>query len=911
MSSKNSGFLEIIHLEDDVTDAALIKDLIEGAGIRSHIQLVKSRDEYVAALEAKKYDLILCDNTIPSFSGTGALLMARGMAPDTPFIFVTGTMGEESAVQTLRDGATDYVLKPGLARLVPTVRRAISEADDRRKLKLAEKMREMALEDLKTLEAKYRGVLESAPDAVIIVDKHGSITFANKQAESDFGYSGGELIGKTINLLVPKRFQKMHEKQLHGYEAQPHSRPMSTGTELFGKRKDGTEFPADIMLSPFVSGRDMSVLAMVRDLTEPRKAEKAVKESEERFRTIFEVSPLAMVNIDGEGRFLRCNQAAVKLFGYSQDELLAMTFNDITHPEDRSTASSIFSDILSGKKDSARFEKRYVCKDGRVVLAHLTIAAVRGSQGKFSHAVTIVEDITERRAAEDALKRSEEEYRGLVEGVRDAIFKLSLDGSIQSLNPAFEAITGWRRGEWIGRNISELIHPSDVDETLAAFGKMISVTTPVILEIRIACKSSGYVIMEFNSAPQIRDGETVGVLCIARDVTGQKMLEEQLRQSQKLEGLGTLAGGIAHDFNNILAIINGYTSFLRRTFQNDEQGTKSLDAITSAVGRATGLVRQLLTFARKQERVPGYVDLNEIVMEMYTLVSETFPKQVKIEIALHKGRAIVYGDRSEIHQLLLNLCVNARDAMMERPAGNIAGGVLKISTALVKESALLARHPTAGGHDYIELSVSDTGVGMDEETKSRIFEPFFTTKPEGKGTGLGLATVYGIVQSHGGFIDVSSVPGNGTTFSVHFAAERGTDESADNLTGSEGSAVGGSETILVVEDEPGLRDYVQDLLMSEGYKVLTAQDGERAISIFINQSNINLILSDIGLPKIGGIDLLETVKVINPDTRIILASGFVEENERRRMEEKGVKAFIQKPYQREELLKKIRSVLDE
>ncbi len=911
MPGKNSSVLEILHLEDEKTDAALVKDLLEEAGIGCHITLVASRDEFASALSEKKFDLILCDNTIPSFSGTGALLMSRGMASDTPFIFVTGTMGEELAVQTLRDGATDYVLKPGLTRLVPSVKRAIKEADERRKLRLAEKMREMALEDLKVLETKYRGVLDSAPDSVFIVDKRGIITFANKKAELDFGFSKGELIGKAINVLVPDRFQRNHGKELHGFGIHPHARPMGSGIDLFGKRKDGSEFPADIMLSPFVSGKEMTVLAMVRNLAESQKAEKAIRESEERFRTIFEVSPLAMVNVDSHGRFIRCNQAAIKLFGYSQDELLAMRFGDITYPEDREATASVFSDMLLGRNDTARFEKRYVRKDGSILLANLTIAAVRGTQNRFSHAVTIVEDITERRAAEDALRRSEEQYRGLVEGVRDPIFKLSPDGTIRSLNSAFEVITGWPREEWIGRNISEVIHPNDRAKAAAAFQDMVEGLMPVIVEIRIACKSSGYLIMEFNSAPQMRGGAMVGVLCIARDVTSQKSLEEQLRQSQKLEGLGTLAGGIAHDFNNILAIINGYTSFLRRRLQNDEQGTKSLDAITSAAGRATRLVRQLLMFARKQERVLGYLDLNEMVKEMDTLIRETFPKQIAIETALLKGGGIVYGDRSEIHQLLLNLCVNARDAMMERPAGNLAGGVLRLTTSFIKGSLLRAQHPSANSGDYVALTVSDTGVGMDEETTARIFEPFFTTKPEGKGTGLGLSTVYGIVQSHGGIIDVSSSPGGGTTFTVYFAAERTSGESSDTQSLPGGDAVGGNETILVVEDEPGLRDYLQDLLMSEGYKVLTAQDGERAISIFIDSSDINLVLSDIGLPKIGGIDLLGTVKMINPKTRVILASGFLEEDERRKMEEKGVKAFIQKPYQRDELLKKIRSALDE
>ncbi len=911
MTEKNEETLKILHLEDDAGDARLIRDILDEAGLVCSIDLVNSREEFEKALAIKKFDLILCDNSLPSFSGTGALLIARGVAPDTPFVFVTGTMGEESAVQTLIDGATDYVLKPGLQRLVPAVKRAVREADERRKLKLAEKMREMALEDLRNLEAKYRGVLETAPDAVIIVDQHYEITFVNEQARQTFGYTAEELLGKSLAMLVPERLRKKHETELSTFSFHPHARSMGRGLDLYARRKDGTEFPADIMLSPFVSKDETAVLAMIRDLTEVREAEGKLKSSEERYRTIYEASPLAITNVDENGKYVRCNPAAVKLFGYSEEELLKMSFNDMTYPDDRGIGPSFLAEQVSGKREIVRFEKRFVRKDGRVIIANLTAATARDAQGRFTHSITIIDDITEKKAAETALRASEEQYRGLVDGVRDAIFSLTLDGIIRSLNPAFENMTGWSRSEWIGRGFVELLHADDVPRAEAALRSAAEGETPGVVEFRISAKDGGSLIGEFNIAAQMKNGRVVGLLGIARDVTEQKSLEEQLRQSQKLEGLGTLAGGVAHDFNNILAIINGYTSFLRRIVEGNEKASACLNSISSAAGRAVGLVRQLLMFARKQERIQGYVDVSEVAGDLCKLIRETFPRQIEIVTDLRKSGTSIYGDRSEIHQLLLNLCVNARDAMMDRTDGQVAGGRLGISAEVVKGNDAREKFPAPEYQEYVKISVSDTGMGMDEGTRSRIFEPFFTTKPEGKGTGLGLSTVYGIVQSQSGFVDVSSTPGKGTTFVVYLPASSDTATSRGERLREASDIRGGNETILVVEDEPGLREYLLDLLSAEGYKVLAAKDGESAISLFLNQSDIKLVISDIGLPKIGGLDLMATIKMINPGTRVILASGFLEESERLRMEKEGVKMFIQKPYERDDLLNKVRSALDE
>jgi two-component system cell cycle sensor histidine kinase/response regulator CckA len=902
--------LRILHLEDNPTDVELIGAALKEAGMEVNLVAAGDRQEFLSAIQSGDFDLVISDFSFPSFSGDEALTIVREKMPDTPFIFVSGKMGEEAAIKSLLDGATDYVLKSNLARLVPAVRRALRDADEKRKLRLAEKMREMALEDLKASESRLRGVLETAPDAVVIISGGSKISFVNNSTERLFGYRREELLGKSLNVLVPDRFRHLHERQVKEFDLNPHGRAMNSGVELFGRRKDGTEFPADIMLSPLRMDHELSVLAMIHEITASKEAERALRESEQRFRSLVEVSPLGILSMGGDGKFLSCNPAAVKLFGYSEEELLQKHFNDLTHPDDKKIGLPVLKDLRSGKTNIARLEKRYIKKDGSVIIAQLTVSAVRDEAGRFKHAVTIIEDVSDRRMAEEAVRRSEGQYRSLVEGARDGIFSLSLDMVIESLNPAFETITGWKREDWLGKKFADILHPDDRKKASEIFRRMLKGGDPGLNQYRILKKSGDFLVGEFNTTVLIHDGKSVGILGIARDVTLQKTLEEQLRQSKKLESIGTLAGGIAHDFNNILGIILGFASLAKKSMKENGNVSKNLEMIEDAAQRGVGLIRQLLIFARKQEKVAEVLNLNELIRDVHKLISETFPKVISIELNLSKDTLLMKGDRTEIHQAILNLCVNARDAMMDSMRGNLSGGTLKIATALVRREVVRELFPTSTEEQYIRIIVEDTGIGMDERTLSHVFEPFFTTKEKGKGTGLGLALVYGIVNSLDGSVNVSSKLGSGTTVTIFLPVHEGGNilkaESRAEIT----DAKRGTETILVVEDEAGLRELLEEALTSNGYKVLTAADGQRAVALFLDYQNIKLVISDIGLPGIGGIDLLETFKRLNADVKIILASGFVEEEDRKEMVEHGVDRFIQKPYRIAEVLASIREVLD-
>lgn len=892
-------------------DAEIIRATLAESGVNCRLYVVKTREAFEAAISTEKYDLVLSDLSLPSFDGREALRISKACIPDIPFVFVSGTLGEDAAIECLLDGATDYVLKSKLARLAPAVRRAIMESKSQEQLKLAEKQRESALENLRQSEARFRGLLESAPDSALVVDSAGLITFANAHTESMFGYCRDELIGHPLEILIPDRFRGSHRGHMGSYRVAPHARALNSGLELVGKRKDGSEFPADIMLSPMRSDGEISVLAMIRDITVSRKTERALRESEEMFRGIFESSPVAMTNVTPDGRILKSNLAATKLLGYSADELYDRHFNDFTHPDDRDIGTKMMGDLQAGKSEIVQFEKRYLRKDGTIIRVHLTISAIRNEDRSLRYAITIAQDITEQWRAEESLRRSEERYRRLVDGARDAIYTLSSGGIIVSINPAFETLTGWRRDEWLGRSFTDLIHPDDRKRAAEIFRATLRGELADFIKYRVAKRSGEYVVGEFSTTRYTAEDGSIGILGIARDVTAQIALEEQLRQSQKMESLGTLAGGIAHDFNNLLGIIIGYADLTLRSLEKDKALVRNLRSIESAADRGVGLVRQLLMFARKQERVLQTLNINAIVRDLYKMIEETFPKVISINISTGNTELLVHCDQTEIHQSVLNLCVNARDAMMYRPAGVMAGGTLTISTGLEKGIDVRERQQTARAEAYARISVSDTGIGFSEETRKRMFEPFFTTKERGKGTGLGLSTVYGIVSSYEGFIEVESKPGAGSTFTILLPARTKPDGQSEHASSESDAGLGGDESILVVEDEPGLRELLFEVLRDNGYHVLTAEDGQGALDIFMENKSVQLVISDIGLPNVGGLDLFVQLRKSNPNVKVVLASGFVDESDRKKMIEAGVDMFIQKPYSPMDILRKIRELLDD
>jgi PAS domain S-box-containing protein len=509
-----------------------------------------------------------------------------------------------------------------------------------------------------------------------------------------------------------------------------------------------------------------------------------------------------------------------------------------------------------------------------------------------------------RKQAEEAVRRSEDRFRELFESAKDILFTFDLEGNIISLNKSAEEVLGWPREDLLKRNIKNLVAPEHLGICSQMMQRVLTEEFLQNVEINLIRKDGRRVLLETTARLIHSDGKKIGVQGIARDVTERRHLENMLQQSQKLEAVGRLSGGVAHDFNNLLCVISGHTDLLMERAEPTGPALRSLTQIKKAVESAASLTRQLLTFSRKQLFHPRVLDLNLTVVETEKLLGRLIGEHIELVATLDPALGHVLADPFQVEQVLVNLVLNARDAMPQ-------GGKLTIETsnADLEETNPTRRSMVPPGK-YVLLAVTDTGVGMSPETQSRIFEPFFTTKAFGEGTGLGLATVYGIVKQSGGFIWVYSEQGCGTRFKIYFPRED------RPLTPSLSSnfcldSCRGTETVLLVEDAEPLRALIREFLADSGYTILDAGNGSDATRIGQQHDGpIHLLLSDVVMPGIGGMQLAEQMKALRPQIRVLYMSGYPNDG----IVQSGVLgtgvALLEKPFTRDTLLQKVRNVLD-
>jgi PAS domain S-box-containing protein len=550
-------------------------------------------------------------------------------------------------------------------------------------------------------------------------------------------------------------------------------------------------------------------------------------------------------------------------------------------------------------------EFRIKTPQGLVRWVHVRSSPMQSDEGKLQGHVGTIEDIHERKQAESALRESEERYRSVVQSARDVIFMLGPDGVIKSMNPAFEAITGWKVNDWVGRSFGELCHKDDLTRAMEMFWKALQGERVDPFELRVLSSNRECLVGEFTITPQVERGRMVGVLGIARDITDRKRLEEQLAQSQKMEAVGQLAGGVAHDFNNILTAITGYSDMLVRKLRRDDPLYANAEEIRKASDRASALTRQLLAFSRKQVLKAEVVDLNAVVADISKMLQRLIGEHIELVTRARRQGAYVKADRGQIEQVIMNMAVNARDAMPN-------GGKLFIETDLVTlDQDFLRLHKGVAPGNYVLMRISDSGVGMTAEVKARIFEPFFTTKEKGKGTGLGLATCYGIICQTGGYLTVDSTVGGGTTFNIYLPLS---DEVAAHVVEAkqDPDMPHGTETLMLVEDEMVVRELALLVLSDLGYHVLTAVNGEEALRVASRHVGvpISLLITDVVMPLMGGKELSGRLREQFPWLKILFSSGYTDDA----ISDQGVLgegvAFLQKPYTPSVLAKKVRELLD-
>lgn len=693
-------------------------------------------------------DLVLMDLTMPKMNGleTTRRLKAQPFRPAV--VILTVHQSEEFRAAAEAAGADSFISKSDLVEQLPPFLRTLFQGSVKIPQRPPTSRCPSSATPLEILgcgiEERFHAMVEFAPDAMVIVDRMGCIALVNAQTENLFGYRREEILGRNVELLIPERLHAAYIEQRNRYLANPLPRPMSSGESLYAIRKDGSEFPIEISLSPIQTGPVALFAASIRDITERKQAMdehlrllETVERQRAELQMIFDSVPALIFYKDHEHRLVRVNQAHAQCYGLPKEQIEGKTDAELGSPY----AEDYLQDDLS------------VMKTG-------------------------------------------EPLRGVIE--------------------QFHTPTGTR---WIQ---TEKVPHRDAQ------------------------------------------GNIIGLVGLAVDITERKQLEEQLRQSQKLEAIGQLAGGIAHDFNNLLTIINGYSEILlEETGSNDPRYTM-LEEIGHAGRRAAALTHQLLAFSRKQVLEPRVLDLNSLVVNMERMLGRLISEDIELHTLVAPEPAHVLADPGQLEQVVLNLVVNACDAMPR-------GGQLTIETASVSMPGTYREVPPG---DYVQLIVRDTGCGMDVETRNHIFEPFFTTKELGKGTGLGLATVFGIVKQSDGHILVDTEPGMGACFRIYLPkANRSLSCPASNRYIR--AAAQGHETILLVEDDDDVRALVLRILRGHGYRVLEAIDGDDALHLVEQYSGpIHLVITDLVMPRLRGDDLVRRLSVQRPDLKVLFVSGY-------------------------------------
>jgi PAS domain S-box-containing protein len=600
-----------------------------------------------------------------------------------------------------------------------------------------------------------------------------------------------------------------------------------------------------------------------------------------------------------EGRVLAVNEAFARKFGIPRPAWAGRNPSSLLHPDDLKDWTATM-ERLAHPPYRASHEHRWQTAQGWRWLSWEE-TGVRDGDGNVIAFRAVGRDVTKRRLAE-------EHYHKLANAVDQSPFSIvvtSPDGRVQYVNPKFTHSTGYTLEEIFEKEIPVLREGHASEESFREFEQTVAAGKKWSGELCTRCKD-GRTLWEFVQVSPIRNhaDEITHLLSMREDITERKKLEDQLRQAQKMESLGTLAGGIAHDFNNVLAIINGFTEIALSRGPADEAQARHLREIHNAAQRAIGLVRQILTFSRKTEATFKSVPLNQHIKDLGRMCAETFPRTVSFHLELDESIPPIWADPNQLQQVIMNLCVNARDAMP-------GGGLIDITTSKVEGSSIV-RLGADPGRSYVCIKVADTGCGMPPHVRARIFEPFFTTKQHSGGTGLGLAVVYGIILSHKGFLDVESVEGQGSAFQVYLPLEvPKVGAGAVELTGAPAAEFPrGSETLLVVEDEGSLRELLCTILEPRGYKVLTASDGAKAVDVLLSEpSTIHAVLLDLNLPQLNGLDVYKTLRRLRPEAKVIIISGNITPDTRRELSAHGQPEFLPKPYQIEELGRRLRAAL--
>ncbi len=698
-------------------------------------------------------------------------------------------------------------------------------------------------------EKRYRRLFEVESDAILLVDcETNRILDANVAASNLYGYTHEELLRLKATDVSAEPDETRQAMAAH----------QTRIPFRLLRKKNGTVFPVEIASSYFDYQGHMVNVAVFRDITERRQAEEALRESERKYRELVQKANSIILRWNTRGEITFLNDFGQKFFGYQENEILGRNVVGTITPDTESTGRNLRPLMESICQNPVAFEQNInenVLRDGRRVWIAWTNKAVFDVEGTLVEVLSIGADVTERKEAEEALRKSEERYHSLFEESKDAVFISTPAGRFIDINQAGIELFGYSsKVELLSADIERdfYVHLASRQELLKILDEQGYVKDYELL----VKKKNGDILIVLETATAFYDemGCVTSYRGMLRDITHQRKLEQQLMQAQKMEAVGQLAGGIAHDFNNILTAIMGYAHLLRMNLGGDERLEANVDQILQSVDRAAQLTHDLLAYSRKQILNPKAINLNNIVTGVEGMLSRLIGEDIEMRTVLTEKEIIVRADTGQMEQVLMNLVANARDAMPD-------GGKLLLSTDYVElDDDFIQAHGYGKPGAYALIVVSDTGIGMRQEEIDKIFEPFFTTKKVGKGTGLGLAMVYGIIKQHDGYITVDSEPDKGTTFRIYMPAAQSEEETPDKPA-NEPPPEQGTETVLVAEDDEKVRTLSEIVLSQNGYKVILAHDGQDAINKFVaNKERIRLVILDMIMPKKSGKEVYDEIR---------------------------------------------------
>jgi two-component system cell cycle sensor histidine kinase/response regulator CckA len=1006
--------LNVLILEDVPTDAELVIRELRKEKIDLTSRVVETKEDFLRELKEFAPDIIISDYKLPQFNGMQALELVKELTPTTPFIICTGSLTEETAVECMKSGATDYVIKDHIVRINPAVKGAIEK-------KLINEEKKRAEIALRTAAREWQTTFNAMDNGVALMSQDKKIIRCNNAMSTILEKPVNEIIGSTCCDLICNKAKDQEICLFNGM--------LKTQKRKTSIIKSNSKW-FTITVDPIFDKNNTITGAVLTlyDITDQKKIEKALKESENKYRLLIENQTDLIVQVDIEGKIQFVSPSYCKMFGKKEKELLGKQSMVSVHEEDREKTARAM-EYLYKPPYSCYVEQRAMTKLGWLWFTWAAKAVLDENNNVIS-IISVGRDITDRKLAEKALQVSEERFALAVKGANDGIWDWDIKNNTLYWSPHMKALLGYTDDE-LNVDFNTLIshlYPDDIELTQAAIESHLKKRSPYSIESRLRTKSGEYrwfhtrgeavwdeagnpirmvgsstditehkladeelrklsiaveqssvsiiitdingdieyvnkkftditgfgykevigknprilksgvhppefykklwkkinsgkewqgeicnkrkdgkLYWEYASISPIRneEGTITHYIGLKEDITERKSLEEQLRQSQKMEAIGRLAGGIAHDFNNMMTAVIGFSDYLLSARNEDESLCSIIKQIKTAGQRAASLTQHLLTFSRRQSTESQLIDLNSIISDMEHMLKQLIGEDIELIFALDKKLDFIKADHSQIEQIIMNLAVNSRDAMPE-------GGKLVIETSGIDLDESYCRDwIDINPGRYVILAVTDTGIGMDKDTLAHIYEPFYTTKEIGKGTGLGLSTVYGIIEQSGSHIHCYSEPGKGTTFKIYFPAIY-EEEKAESFEKEQIAAesLKGKETVLVVEDEDIVRNITCTVLKDNGYTVLEASNSNVALDICKqHRERIDVLISDVIMPGMNGTKLAEEVLSLYPQTAVLFVSGYPDNATEKLNLIEGGDNFLQKPFTPKKLLTKVREIV--